>query len=183
MEETKTFGKLVDAATTTKAYTSRDFEDWEETSNTTNPIESVNRQSFKSKNNLNVILENMYLEDRVHAVKMAARSRNINITYLITSKKKNKKRKRASLVNDTERARRRGKALINTTVEVEYKEKNEEGNLTYLGWLTGTIIAYNSRQGCLVQFKNQKDCSGNETGDWTDWTPSVNSSDVRIPLM
>lgn len=181
----------------TKAYTSRDEEDWEETSNTNNPVESINRQSFKSKNNLNVILENIYLEDRIHAVKMVARSRDVNISYASNSKKrKSRKRKRTSLVNENEmtcppdktsdiraakRSRRRGKGLINAIVEVEYKEKNEDGELCYLGWLTGTITAYNSRQGYLVQFKNQKDCNGNETGDWTDWLPSVNSSDVRIP--
>ena len=67
MEEIETLGELV-----TKAYTSRDVEDREKTSNTTNPVESINRQSFKSRNNMNVILENIYLEDRMHAVKMAA---------------------------------------------------------------------------------------------------------------
>lgn len=184
----------------TKAYTRRDVEDWEETSNTTNPVESINRQSFKSRNNLNVILENIYLEDRIHAVKMAASSKDVSITYSSNSnKKKTKKRKRASLVNDSikendangppdkakdiraaKRSRRRGKGLIDAAVEVEYKEKNEDGQLCYLGWLTGTITAYNFRQGYLVQFKNQKDCNGNETGEWTDWLPSVNSSDVRI---
>ena len=86
----------------TKAYTSRDVEDWEETSNTTNPVESINRQSFKSRNNLNVILENIYSEDRIHAIKMAASSQDVSITYSSNSnKKKNKKRKRASLVNDS----------------------------------------------------------------------------------
>ena len=186
----------------TKAFTSRDAEDWEETSDTTNPVESINRQSFKSKNNLNVILENIYLEDRIHAVKMVARSRNVNISYSVDSqKRKNRKRKRTSLVANAEttkqddangppdkakdiktakRARRRGKGLINSMVEVEYKEKNEDGELCYLGWLKGTITAYNSRHGYLVQFQNQKDCNGNETGDWTDWLPSVNCSDVRI---
>ena len=76
----------------TKPYTNRDVEDWEQTSNTTNPIESINRQTFKSKNNLNVILETIYLEDRIHAVKMAASSQDVNITYSSNSnKKKNKK--------------------------------------------------------------------------------------------
>ena len=158
----------------TKAFTSRDAEDWEETSDTTNPVESINRQSFKSKNNLNVILENIYLEDRIHAVKMVARSRDVNISYLVDSKKrKNRKRKRTSLVAYAEtfkqhdangppdkpkdiktamRARRRGKGLLNSTVEVEYKEKNEDLELCYLGWLKGTITAYNSRQGYLSLF-------------------------------
>ncbi|KAK2562491.1 hypothetical protein P5673_014156 [Acropora cervicornis] len=64
-------------------------------------------------------------------------------------------------------------------VEVEYNEKNEDGEFGYLWWLKGTITAYNSRQGYLVQFQKQKDYNGNETGDWTDWLPSVNYSDVR----
>jgi len=70
--------------------------------------------------------------------------------------------------------------IVDAVVEVEYKEKNEDGQLCYLGWLKGTITAYNSRQGYLVQFPNQKDCNGYETGDWTDWLQSVNSPDVRI---
>ena len=94
---------------------------------------------------MNIILENIYLEDRIHAVKMVARSRDVNISYSADSKKrKNRKRKRTSLVADAEtfkqhdangppdkakdiksarRARRRGKGLINSMVEVEYKEK------------------------------------------------------------
>ena len=87
----------------TKAFTSRDAEDWEVTSDATNPVESINRQSFKSKNNLNVILENIYLEDRIHTVKMVPRSRDVNISYSVDSnKRKNRKRKRTSLVADAE---------------------------------------------------------------------------------
>lgn len=74
----------------TKALTSRDADDWDGTSNTTNPVESINRQPFKSKNNLNVILENIYLEDRIHAVKMVARSQDVNISYSVTNKKKDR---------------------------------------------------------------------------------------------
>lgn len=50
-------------------------------------------------------------------------------------------------IKTAKRARRRGKGLINSMIEVEYKEKSEEGELSYLGWLKGSITAYNSRQG------------------------------------
>ena len=46
---------------------------------------------MESRNNLNVILENINLEDRIHTLKNSSNS----------NKKKNKKRKRASLVNDS----------------------------------------------------------------------------------
>lgn len=73
----------------TKAYAIRQEEDnWNELSNTTNPVKSINRQSFESKNNLNVIIENMYMEDRLHAVKMVARSKNVSIDYTSASTKK-----------------------------------------------------------------------------------------------
>ena len=81
---------------------------------------------------------------------MVARSRDVNISYSVDSnKRKNRKRKRTSLVADAEtfrqhdangppdkakdiksakRARRRGKGLINSMVEVEYKEKMKMEN-------------------------------------------------------
>ena len=112
----------------------------------TNPVESINRQSFKSKNNLNVILENIYLEDRIHAVKMVARSRDVNISYSVDSnKRKNRKRKRTSLVDDAEtlkqyyangptdqakdnrtakRARRRGKGWSRWNIKKKMKIEN-----------------------------------------------------------
>lgn len=70
---------------------------------------------------------------------------------------------KAQDIKTAKRARRRGKGLINSMVEVEYKTKNEDGELCYLGWLKDTITAYNSRQGYLVQFQRQKDCNGR---DW-----------------
>ena len=175
----------------TKAFTLKETDEWESLSNTINPVESINRQTFKSKNNLNFILENMYMEDRVHAAKMVARSNNVSIDFTTAKTRRNRKRKRSSLVNennnasngppdkncdmnDAKRLRKRGRGLINSSIEVEYQEKNEDGKLLYLGWLTGTVTAYNGRRGCLAQFHQQKDNNGN------DWIPSVNSTDVRI---
>jgi len=84
----------------TKAYAIQEANIWDNLSNTTNQVESINRQSFKSKNNLNVILENIYKEDRLHAVKMLACSKNVKIDYTSTTSKKNRKRKRLSLISD-----------------------------------------------------------------------------------
>lgn len=65
----------------TKAFTG-DAGDGDETSNTTNPVESIDRQSFKSKNNLNVIITNIYLKNRTDAVKMVAGSQDMTISSL-----------------------------------------------------------------------------------------------------
>ena len=69
----------------TKAFTG-DPSDGDETSNTTNPIESIDRQSFKSKN-LNIILANIDLENRTDAVKMVAGSRHDHNFSVIKKKK------------------------------------------------------------------------------------------------
>lgn len=45
--------------------------------------------------------------------------------------------------------------MINSMVEVEYKGKKEDGNFSYLGWLRGTIAAYNSGLGYLVMFNSR----------------------------
>lgn len=90
MEETCTLGELVDSPETLKnvykAFTG-DPDDGDETSNTTNPIESIDRQSFKSKNNLNIILANIDLENRTDAVKMVAGSRHDHKFSVIKKKK------------------------------------------------------------------------------------------------
>ena len=81
---------------------------------------------------------------------MVARSRDVNISYMVDSKKrKNRKRKPTSLVADAETfkqhdangppdkakdiktaksARRKGKGLLNSMVEAEYKENMKMEN-------------------------------------------------------
>ena len=119
----------------------------------------------------------------------------MNIDYTSTTSKKNRKRKRSRLigdksdengppdkvrhVRDAKEGRKKRRALINCAVKVEYQEI-EGGKTLYLGWLLGTIKGYNNRKGYLVKFKNQKDALGRDTGDWTDWVPTVNSPDVEI---
>lgn len=177
----------------TKAYAIQEANSLENLSNTTNPVESIGRQSFKSKNYLHVILQNIYMEDRLHAVKMLARSKKVNIDYTSTTSKKNRKRKRSNLISDksdenewtpdkvrhvrdAKEGRKKGRTLINCSVMVEYQEM-EGGKTLYLGWL---LKSYNNRKGYLVEFKNHTDALGRDTGDCTDWVPTVNSPDVEI---
>jgi hypothetical protein len=132
-----------------KAYTLRDVQEWEQSSKTNNPVESINRQSFRSKYNLKVILENMYLhvEDRLHAVKMLATSNNVTVSYSRPQREKVTKRKCTSLVpeenqEDTAppdkrrhiRIRKTSLKLIGSDVEVEYKEKQTNQKVR-LSWM------------------------------------------------
>ena len=81
--------------------------------------------------------------------------------------------------NEEVEAQMRGRQLIDHAVRVEYQERYGE-NMLYLGWLLGAIKSYNKRKGYIIEFKNQKHRLGRETGDSTDWIPSINSPDVKI---
>lgn len=63
-----------------------------------------------------------------------------------------------------------GNALIGRTIEVEFNRENSDGSTEYLGWIKGTIVAWNPSEGYLVNY---------EDGD-QEWLTSVEEKDVRI---
>jgi len=63
-----------------------------------------------------------------------------------------------------------GNALIGARLEVEYNTVNLDGSTEYLGWIKGTIAAWNRFKGYLVIF---------EDGD-QEWLQSVEEKDVRL---
>ena len=182
-----------------KAYTLRDSEEWDKTPNTNNPVESLNRQSIgEERSNISVLMKNVYLEDRLHAVKIVASQQNINISYENNSQedkeRKRKKRKHSRLslrgtnssLNETDVQmdqtppdkgarlektsikRKQGHTMVGSRVEVVYEE-NVDGEVNCLGWIKGTVMEYDKVKGYLVQFP-----------DDVDWIPTLISSDVRI---
>ena len=66
----------------TRAFKEMDDKDWEQGPSTTNPVESLNRQSLQEGGIiLHALMENIYLEDRLHAVKTAACKENVTTSY------------------------------------------------------------------------------------------------------
>ena len=63
-----------------------------------------------------------------------------------------------------------GNALIGAKHEVEFNRVNLDGSTKYLGWIKGTIAAWNRSKGYLVNF---------EDGD-QEWLQSVEEQDIRL---
>ena len=63
------------------AFKEMNDKDWEQGPSTTNAVESLNRQSLQEGGTiLHALMENIYLEDHLHAVKTAACKENVAIS-------------------------------------------------------------------------------------------------------
>ena len=179
----------------TRAFKEMDDKDWEQGPSTTNPVESLNRQSLQEGGiTLHALMENIYLEDRLHAVKTAACKENVTTSYKSSPGKQKAKRKRTSegKCGDegppdkrrhilSSKRKPNGRALINRLIEVEYDEKDKSGDVTkYWGWCKGQIVAYRKHEGYLVNFADRIDSNGRVIEGWSDWIEDLNSKDVRL---
>ena len=73
-----------------KAYTTLTVAEWDDLPATTNPVESINRQSIPSNVKQVSLIEHLYLEDKRQAILQVASEANITISYYT----KNRERKR-----------------------------------------------------------------------------------------
>ena len=79
----------------TRAFKEMDDKDWEQGPSTTNPVESLNRQSLQEGDNiLHALMENIYLENRLCAVKTTVCKENVTTSYKSSPGKQKAKRKR-----------------------------------------------------------------------------------------
>ena len=179
----------------TRAFKEMDDKDWEQGPSTTNPVKSLNRQSLQEGGIiLHALMENIYLEDRLHAVKTAACKENVTTSYISSPEKQKAKRKRTSegKCGDegpldkrrhilSSKRKPNGRALINRLIKVEYDEKDKSGDVTkFWGWCKGQIVAYRKHEGYLVNFADRIDSNGRVIEGWSDWIEDLNSKDVRL---
>ena len=179
----------------TRAFKEMDDKDWEQGPSTTNPVKSLNRQSLQEGGIiLHALMENIYLEDRLRAVKTAACKENVTTSCKSSPEKQKAKQKRTSegKCGDegppdkrrhilSSKRKPNGRALINRLIEVEYDEKDKSGDVTkYWGWCKGQIMAYRKHEGYLVNFADRTDSNGRVIEGWSDWIEDLNSKDVRL---
>jgi len=138
-----------------KAYTALTAAEWDDLPATTNPVESINRQSIPSnvkQVSLKPLIEHLYLEDKRQAILQVASEANITISY--HTKKRERKRggshfrkppeKRSSLL-----AVPTGKSAVGTRVSVEFYSDDTQTTTT---WYKGTVIAYSRNKGYVINF-------------------------------
>ena len=74
-----------------KAFSSLEDDDWDELPGTTNPVESINRQSVPGNVkavSLKPLIEHFYLEDKRQAIQQVASKANATISYHVKKQKR-----------------------------------------------------------------------------------------------
>lgn len=132
------------------AYIALSSDDWFDLPLTTNPVESINRQSVPQNQksvSLKPLVEHMYLEDRRQAILQVATNANITISYNPKTHKRNyrRKTKRSKLITSNVPVAKRAVGL---RVSMEFIDDDSEETTT---WYKGTVISY-SRRGYVVTF-------------------------------
>ena len=134
------------------AYSSLSSDEWFDLPSTTNPVESINRQSIPQNQksvSLKPLVEHIYLEDRRQAILQVAINANITISYNAKKNKRNyrsyKTAKHSKSVTTNLPA---GKRAVGLRVSMEFFNDDNYESTT---WYKGTVISY-SRRGYVVTF-------------------------------
>jgi len=131
------------------AYSTLSSDDWFSLPSTTNPVESINRQSVPQNHktvSLKPLVEHIYLEDRRQAILEVAMNANVTISYSSKKKRRNyraRKTVKQSSFGDVPV----GKRAVGLRVSIEFLNEGDEGTT----WYKGTVISY-SRRGYIVSF-------------------------------
>ena len=161
-----------------KAYSLLNSDEWDDLPATTNPVESINRQSVPQNVksvSLKPLVEHIYLEDRRHAILELATSRNITIEYQTKVRRRRhrppKPPERMNQLRSVDSVPS-GKRAIGTRVSVEYYTDDRQGTT----WYKGTIISF-SKKGYLITFDG---CGPEENEVIKSLKKSIEKGELKI---
>jgi len=136
-----------------KAFSDLDNNDWDDLPGTTNPVESINRQSVPDNVksvSLRPLIEHFYLEDKRHAIMQVACDANVTISYHTKQRKRSYCRRPPKAPEKVAQLKiPAGKKAIGTRLSVEFYEDESEQSTV---WYKGTIISYTRNDGYVVSF-------------------------------
>lgn len=159
-----------------QAYSLLPPEEWEDLPGTTNPVESINRQSIPQNVksvSLKPLVEHIYLEDRRHAILEVATSRNVTIEYQTkVRRRRHRPPKPPEKLNQLCSSIPSGKRAIGTRVGVEFYTDD----LKSTTWYKGTVIGFN-KKGYLITFDG---CGPEENEVIKSLKKSIDKGEVKI---
>ena len=134
-----------------KAYSSLEDDEWDDLPGTTNPVESINRQSVPGNTkavSLKPLIEHFYLEDKRHAILQVACNANVTISYH-TKRRERSRRPPKAPEKAIQLAIPTGKRAIGMRLSVEFYIDESKQRTT---WYKGTVISYSRQCGYIVSF-------------------------------